>query len=180
MAKTIKINLFGANGERTIEVKTRGGFPTRHIKTGVPAKTPPFTVTPDLPKSPQSEPTTTQPTTTQPSADEDLGDRMKALLAKVDAIMANAPQPEPEPEPEPTPAPAPEPDPAPELSEGQSAIVKVLRKTVSRTLEDIARRTGLNALYIMLECRNLAEMGIVEIESTMTVRRYRLAVSYEK
>ena len=94
--------------------------------------------------------------------DNPLGDKLNALLRKVDAIMDNAPAPDNAPEN------APDPVPAPELSDGQAAIVKVLRKTVSRTLDDIAKRTGLNALYIMLECRNLAEMGIVQIESTMT------------
>ena len=32
MKKQIKVNLFGAQGQRSIEVTSRGGFPTRHIK----------------------------------------------------------------------------------------------------------------------------------------------------
>ena len=64
-----------------------------------------------------------------------------------------------------------------ELSEGQQVIVKALCKTRSHTLESIANRTGLNALYIMLECRNLAKLGIVVIVSTVTCRRYRLGVT---
>lgn len=63
-----------------------------------------------------------------------------------------------------------------ELSEGQQMIVKALCKTRSHTLESIANSTGLNALYIMLECRNLAKLGIVVIISTVTFRRYRLGV----
>ena len=74
-----------------------------------------------------------------------------------------------------------EPKPTPasdsELSEGQQVILKALCKTRSHTLESIANRTGLNALYIMLECRNLAKLGIVVVISTVTCRRYRLAVS---
>lgn len=33
MNRKIQVHLFGATGERTTEVSTRGGFPTRHIKT---------------------------------------------------------------------------------------------------------------------------------------------------
>lgn len=32
MAKRIEVNLFGANGERSVEVASRGGFSTRHVK----------------------------------------------------------------------------------------------------------------------------------------------------
>ena len=32
MKKQIKVNLFGATGERQIDITSRGGFPTRHIK----------------------------------------------------------------------------------------------------------------------------------------------------
>ena len=63
-----------------------------------------------------------------------------------------------------------------EISEGQKIIVDSLSHTRSQTLDSIAKRTGLNALYIMLECRNLAEIGIVAIDSTSTVRKYRLEV----
>ena len=31
-SKPVKVQLFGENGQRCVEVQTRGGFPTRHIK----------------------------------------------------------------------------------------------------------------------------------------------------
>ena len=46
MAK--KVRLFSANGQRSIEI-TPKRFPTRHIRTGTPAKTPPLTITPNPP-----------------------------------------------------------------------------------------------------------------------------------
>lgn len=46
---TKKVRLFGANGERTVNI-TPKPFPTRHIKIGAPAETPPLVITPDLPK----------------------------------------------------------------------------------------------------------------------------------
>ena len=47
----IKINLFGGNGQRTIEIQPKGGFQTRHIKKAALAETPPAIITPDLPKT---------------------------------------------------------------------------------------------------------------------------------
>ena len=44
-----KVRLYGANGQRTVEI-TPKPFPTRHIKIGAPAETPPLIITPDLPK----------------------------------------------------------------------------------------------------------------------------------
>lgn len=35
MAKRVKVNLFGKNGQRSLEIQPRGGFPTRHIKVPV-------------------------------------------------------------------------------------------------------------------------------------------------
>lgn len=32
MLKRVQVNLFGKNGQRSVEVTARGGFPTRHIK----------------------------------------------------------------------------------------------------------------------------------------------------
>ena len=171
MAKTIKINLFGATGHRTVEVKPKGGFPTRHIKAPrgtVPSIFDPVT---DAEIEAQKRVVAERKAKAANQPEEPKID-LQALLAKVDAIMANAPDPAPDP--------TPDPDPTPELSEGQDAIVKVLRKTRSYTLDDIAEKTGINALYIMHECRILAEMGIVTIESTLTARRYRLAMSKEK
>ena len=50
MAK-LTINLFGAAGQRSIEIQPKGGFPTRHIKIGSPDSTPLPEITPDLPKA---------------------------------------------------------------------------------------------------------------------------------
>lgn len=35
MAKRVKVNLFGQNGQRSLEIQPRGGFPTRHITVPV-------------------------------------------------------------------------------------------------------------------------------------------------
>lgn len=35
MAKRVKVNLFGKNGQRSLEIQPRGGFSTRHIKVPV-------------------------------------------------------------------------------------------------------------------------------------------------
>ena len=35
MAKRVKVNLFGQNGQRSLEIQPRGGFSTRHIKVPV-------------------------------------------------------------------------------------------------------------------------------------------------
>ena len=110
------------------------------------------------------------------------------LLAHVDSILGITDEPveppvTPElPKPEPSDAPVidPAPRPSDELSEGQQMIVNVLSHTRSQTLDFIAKRTHLNALYIMMECRNLAKLGIVAIDSTLTVRKYRLEVSRAK
>ena len=50
MAK-VTINLFGAAGQRTIEIQPKGGFSTRHIKIGSADTTPLPEITPDLPKA---------------------------------------------------------------------------------------------------------------------------------
>ena len=50
MAK-VTINLFGAAGQRAIEIQPKGGFPTRHINIGTSDKTPLPEITPDLPKA---------------------------------------------------------------------------------------------------------------------------------
>ena len=77
---------------------------------------------------------------------------LKELLQEVDAAM----------------------NPKPTLSEGQEIILKALRKsTDAQDLESIEYMTGLNSLYILLACRELAELGFVEIVSTLTVRKFR-------
>ena len=49
MNKNVKVNLFGAHGDREIDI-TPTGFPTRHVRTGNPPQTPRLAITPDLPK----------------------------------------------------------------------------------------------------------------------------------
>ena len=49
MSRKVEVCLFGAHGDRQVDIIPTG-FPTRHIKTGVPAETPPLVITPDLPK----------------------------------------------------------------------------------------------------------------------------------
>jgi hypothetical protein len=63
MKKQILINLFGAAGKRTIEVTTRGGFYTRHVKA--PREAVPSTSAPVKPK-PQQTPATEQKTEDAP------------------------------------------------------------------------------------------------------------------
>lgn len=60
--RKIQVHLFGALGERTTEVSTRGGFPTRHIK--VPRETAPSLFEPDAEKVHTAQ----QPSTTTLSA----------------------------------------------------------------------------------------------------------------
>ena len=48
MAKRIEVNLFGKNGQRSLEIQPRGGFPTRHIK--VPLKPVPSIFSPVTPE----------------------------------------------------------------------------------------------------------------------------------
>ena len=48
MKKQVKITLFGAKGKRTLNITTRGGFLTRHIKA--PRETVPSTPAPANPK----------------------------------------------------------------------------------------------------------------------------------
>ena len=159
-AQRIEITLHGSNGSRITEVSAKG-FTTRHVAT--PREAVPSIFSPV--DTPAITPAVIEPTT---PVETPIGDRMTALISHLDSITSENPS---ETEPEATP------ESDSELSEGQQLIVKALRKTRSYTLESIANRTGLNALYIMLECRNLAKLGIVEIESTVTCRRYRLAVS---
>ena len=71
-AKNVKVELFGAAGTRNIEVKQRGGFPTRHIRTGTPRETEPLAITPD------PEPTAKAPEFT-PDALIDIIEKMTAL-----------------------------------------------------------------------------------------------------
>ena len=52
MKKQVKITLFGAKGKRTLDITTRGGFPTRHIKA--PRETAPATPKP-VPNPPKSD-----------------------------------------------------------------------------------------------------------------------------
>ena len=47
MTAQIQVTLFGAAGTRQTNVKQRGGFPTRHIRTGTPRETEPLAITPD-------------------------------------------------------------------------------------------------------------------------------------
>lgn len=114
------------------------------------------------PSSPALPPITPELPKPEPTSDNPIGDKLNSVLKQVDCVLEPTPQPKPE------------------LTEGQQMIVNALSKTRSHTLDSIARRTGLNALYIMLECRNLFDMGIVAIESTLTVRWYRLEVSCER
>ena len=49
MAKRVKVNLFGKNGQRSLEIQPRGGFSTRHIKAPVEAVPSIFSpVTPEM------------------------------------------------------------------------------------------------------------------------------------
>ena len=57
------INLFGAAGKRTIEIATRGGFPTRHVKC--PREAVPSIFAPAKPK-PEQAPATEQKTEQAP------------------------------------------------------------------------------------------------------------------
>ena len=57
---------------RNIEVKQRGGFPTRHVRTGTPRETEPLAITPD------PEPTAKAPEFT-PDALIDIIEKMTAL-----------------------------------------------------------------------------------------------------
>ena len=54
----VKVTLHGTQGRRTTEV-TPQGFPTRHVRTGIPEPTPPPTITPELktPKEIEAEAT---------------------------------------------------------------------------------------------------------------------------
>ena len=49
MIRKVKVNLFGAHGDREVDI-TPAGFLTRHVRTGKPAQTPRLVITPDLPK----------------------------------------------------------------------------------------------------------------------------------
>ena len=53
MPKQVTVNLFGARGQRSVEITTRGGFPARHVRIGTPTETPPLSITPDLPAEEQ-------------------------------------------------------------------------------------------------------------------------------
>ena len=55
MPKQVKVNLFGKRGQRTAEV-TPQGFPTRHVRTGKPAKTEPLTIAPNPTPAPKPDP----------------------------------------------------------------------------------------------------------------------------
>ena len=57
------INLFGATGKRTVEIATRGGFPTRHVKC--PREAVPSIFAPAKPK-PEQAPATKQKTEQTP------------------------------------------------------------------------------------------------------------------
>lgn len=48
MAKRVQVNLFGARGERSVEIVPKGGFPTRHIK--VPSEAVPSIFSPVTPE----------------------------------------------------------------------------------------------------------------------------------
>ena len=49
MSRNVKVNLFGAHGDRELDI-TPTGFPTRHIRTGQPTETPKLALTPNPPK----------------------------------------------------------------------------------------------------------------------------------
>ena len=49
MIRKVKVNLFGAHGDRQIDI-TPTGFPTRHVRMGKPTETPPVCLTPNLSK----------------------------------------------------------------------------------------------------------------------------------
>ena len=77
---------------------------------------------------------------------------LKELLQEVDAAMT----------------------PKPTLSEGQAMILGALKKAgYAIDLARIERATGLNSLYILLECRELATLGFIESVSTLTCRKFR-------
>ena len=59
------INLFGAAGKRTIEIATRGGFPTRHVKC--PREAVPSIFAPAKPKPAQSAATEHETEQTPPT-----------------------------------------------------------------------------------------------------------------
>ena len=67
MKKQILINLFGAAGKRTVEIATRGGFPTRHVKC--PREAVPSIFAPAKPK-PEQAPATEQKTEQAPRTGE--------------------------------------------------------------------------------------------------------------
>ena len=49
MSRKVEVCLFGAHGDRQVDIIPIG-FPTRHIKTCAVKETPPLVITPDLPK----------------------------------------------------------------------------------------------------------------------------------
>ena len=53
MKKQVQVNLFGKNGQRSVEVTARGGFPTRHIK--VPLEPVPSIFSPGTPDMVEGE-----------------------------------------------------------------------------------------------------------------------------
>ena len=96
-----------------------------------------------------STPTTRQQPVSTPTT---VKQTLAELLQEVDAVMEAKPA----------------------LSQGQEIILKALRKsTHAQDLESIESMTGLNSLYILLSCREMAELGFVEIVSTLTVRKFR-------
>ena len=95
---------------------------------------------------------TTPPVEKQISTPETPKQPLAELLQEVDAVMEAKPA----------------------LSQGQEIILKALRKsTHAQDLESIEYMTGLNSLYILLSCREMAKLGFVEIVSTLTVRKFR-------
>ena len=142
----VKVELIGANGSRTTQVRA-AGFPTRHIfrEAVIPSES--VKVTPDLPIAPVSTPKQSAPVSTEAPKQP-----LAELLQEVDAVMEAKPA----------------------LSQGQEIILKALRKsTHAIDLESIESMTGLNSLYILLSCREMAELGFVEIVSTLTCRKFR-------
>ena len=158
MKPTIQVQLYSASGTHTTEIQPND-FPTRHVKTRLnPVDTEPLTITPN--PDPELATGSTYQTTTAERTPETPKSNLKALLDEVDRCLNGKPEDEPTPE-------------TPEVDVDKNIVLKALRSRKKlMTIEDIERITGLNSLAILLECRALAEKGLVRIQSTLTCRKY--------
>lgn len=74
MAKRVTVNLFGKNGQRSLEIQPRGGFSTRHIK--VPVEPVPSIFSPVTPEMVAAERKTKRKATV-PAAEKEAADLLK-------------------------------------------------------------------------------------------------------